>query len=116
MNSENKYLLFLSIRGFTKRSETQKKIIKNLKLKKNRLKVMDFNITNEGLLNSNNLCCWTVINENQMIQIFNQDSKKLRKGIGLNNPKKGHICKRKYGFRSLELFKKEFIDRMYLRI
>lgn len=111
-----KFIIFMSIKGFSKRTLPQKKFIQTLKLRKNKIRIMELNPVNLGLLSSNTLCTWTIMEFKKIKQLFNSDIQKLFEGFGLNNPKKGHICKIKYGYKEVELFKKEFIDRMYLRL
>ena len=109
---EKVYLMLLCIKGLTKMPEKEKNFVRCLKITKNKLVLLEYNSVNIGLLKSNTLCAWTVITQKDLMSTFKTKFSEIR----LNNPKKGHICKQKYGFRQFSVFKKEFINRMYLRL
>lgn len=103
-------LVVLLIKGFCNLTEKQKATLKTLKLRKNTLRIMEDTPINRSLLTSTSLLHWCEAEETEIKSIF-----KEKEIYHLNNPKKGHIYKT-YGFKSYETFKKDFIDRMYLRL
>lgn len=102
-------LIVILLKGFCNLTVREKALLKTLKLRKNTLRIMDNTIENRGMLSSSSLLHWTEVEDSEVDKLF--DDKRI---IHLNNPKKGHIYKN-YGNKPYELFKKEFIDRMYLR-
>ena len=103
-------LVGLSVKGYCNLTKKQISTLKTLKLKKNTLRVLEDNAVNRGLLSSLSFINWAEIQEEEVANLFKNITL-----IKLNNPKKGHIYK-KTGFKTYTVFKKEFIDRMYLRL
>ena len=105
------YLAVISVVSDVKADAKSKATLNTLRVKKNTLRILPFNSTNKGMV-CNRFCAWTIMKKEDVIDVFGSTDVRLR----LNNPKGGHICKKKIGYKEYSLFKTQFIDRMYLRL
>ena len=105
------HLIALYLGKVVKVSSKKLRTLETLRLRKNVLRIVPQSY--EGFLRASG-CAWAKASLDQLKADFRakfSESLYLR----LNNPKKGHITKRKEGPFSYEDFRRYFIDRMYKR-
>lgn len=102
-------IVVIMVKGVCNLTSRQKSFASNLKLRKNTLRVIKDDPVHRGILSKSNLFHWAILPEDD--ELFHNTQVTLH----LNNPKRGHIYKDS-GRKEYQLFKRQFIDRMYLRL